>query len=251
MTDEIPPELAIIFDFFDRLPRKGPGSKASTLRALEFLKPLPPEPQVVDFGCGGGASTLPLAEAGCRVSAVDIHQPFLDEVMTAARAVGLSDRITTHVADMGEPPFPNESFDLIWAEAAIYNIGFDEGLKRWRPLLRPGGKIAVSEVTWLSDDSPQEIVDFWHREYPAITTIAENEEHLRNAGFELIDSFPLPMQDWADYYEPEQIELDRFRAEHADDPTAQAVMDALQEEIDVWRRHGEHYGYVFYLGEKS
>ena len=45
---------------FKGMTRKGPGSEASTLRALG-LCPLPEHPAVADLGCGSGASALVLA----------------------------------------------------------------------------------------------------------------------------------------------------------------------------------------------
>ena len=38
-------------------------------------------------------------------------------------------------------PFGKEEFDLIWSEGAIYNIGFQRGLKEWREYIKPGGYI--------------------------------------------------------------------------------------------------------------
>ena len=42
--------------------------------------------------------------------------------------------------------FPEGSFDLIWSEGAIYNVGFRRGLELWRPLLRPRGCHAVTDA---------------------------------------------------------------------------------------------------------
>jgi hypothetical protein len=42
------------------------------------------------------------------------------------------------VASMDKSPFRSEEFDLIWAEGAIYNIGFENGLRKWRKFLKKG-----------------------------------------------------------------------------------------------------------------
>lgn len=249
MADHSDPQMALMFSFFESVVRKGPGSEASTLKALKMLGDLPPTPRIVDFGCGAGVASLVLARATeGTITAVEIHQPFLNQLEAQAARGGLTERIRTVEADMADPPFPDGSFDLVWSEGAVYIIGFQEGLKRWRRLLRPGGSVAVSELTKLSEAPPPEAADFWTTEYPAITSIEENVSKLRSAGFEPVGHFVLPPEDWENYYRPLQEQLVIFRSETSGNAEAQAFADSLRQEIDVWRKYGDSYGYVFYLG---
>ena len=136
MTQDSDPQMALMFSFFESVVRKGPGSEASTLKALSMLDGLPPQPRIVDFGCGSGVASLVLARATQgNVTAVEIHQPFLNQLEAQAATEGLTEKIKTVEADMADPPFPDGSFDLVWSEAAIYNVGFEQGLKCWRRLL--------------------------------------------------------------------------------------------------------------------
>ena len=250
MTQDSDPQMALMFSFFEGVVRKGPGSRESTLKALSMLDGLPPQPRIVDFGCGSGVASLVLARATQgNVTAVEIHQPFLNQLEAQAATEGLTEKIKTVEADMADPPFPDSSFDLVWSEAAIYNVGFEQGLKRWRRLLRAGGFIAVSEVSWLSEAPPRRALDFWTAEYPAMTSIEENVSTLRSAGFEPVGHFILPPEDWESYYGPLQEQLAIFRSEESGNADAQAFADSLQREIDVWKGHGDSFGYVFYLGK--
>lgn len=82
-------------------------------------------------------------------------------------------------------------------------MGFTAGIEAWRPFLRPGGVIAVSEITWLRPDPPEEIRRHWDAEYPEITTAPEKIAILERGGFDLLDYFVLPSTSWLDeYYEP-------------------------------------------------
>lgn len=244
------PQMELIFSFYEGLERKGPGSDESTLKALWMLAELSDTPRIVDFGCGGGAASIALAGAiPCHMTAVDIHEPFLAEVEAAATCKGLEHRIATLAADMADPPFDDHSLDLVWSEGAIYNIGFEAGLKRWRRLLRSGGFVAVTEITWLSDNPPQEVADFWKSEYPDITTIDGNLKRLQSAGYERVGHFVLPRVDWENYYGPLEQHLAAFRVQHADNAEGQMLLEMTGHEIDMWNRYGTSYGYVFYLGK--
>ena len=144
-----------MFRLFEGLPRQGPGSEDCTREALRRLPALPAAPRVLDLGCGSGSSTLVLAAAlRTKVIAIDIHQPFLDQLQATARERGLEQLIETRCADMAAPGVPSGSVDLLWSEGAIYLLGFGDGLRLWRPLLAAGGLVAVSECSWLDANPP-------------------------------------------------------------------------------------------------
>ena len=68
-------EMEAFFKLHSGLPREGPGSDASTRKAIRALPSLPPSPRVVDLGCGPGRQTLVLAQAlSSSIIAADIHQ---------------------------------------------------------------------------------------------------------------------------------------------------------------------------------
>ena len=91
---------------------------------------------------------------------------FLVRLEQAAHERGLADRITTLAASMDELGFNDSSLDVIWSEGAIYNIGFEHGVGSWRRYLRPGGVLAVSEITWLTHQRPTELEEHWGRRTP-------------------------------------------------------------------------------------
>ena len=142
-------DLELLFELFENTPRQGPGSVETTRRALRLLPGSLQAERVLDLGCGTGGSTIVLAQhTGARVTAVDIHPPFLARLRARAEECGLADRITTVAADMANAASLGVGFDLIWAEGSAYSIGFENALRRWRPLLRAGGCLVVTELVW-------------------------------------------------------------------------------------------------------
>ena len=47
----------LFYSIFENIPRQGPGTKASTLKAFSAIKTLPQDAQILDIGCGKGVQT--------------------------------------------------------------------------------------------------------------------------------------------------------------------------------------------------
>jgi ubiquinone/menaquinone biosynthesis C-methylase UbiE len=110
---------------------------------------LPAGANVLDVGCGTGASALPAAQAvgpNGRVLGVDLSAGLLEQARTKATAYGLKN-VEFRLADMTALGFPDGHFDAVVSVFSIFFVPDMEGLVRelWR-MVRPGGKLAVT--TW-------------------------------------------------------------------------------------------------------
>jgi len=237
--------FAPLLRLFKGMSQKGPGSEASTLRALS-LCPLSARPSVADLGCGSGASALVLARSlHVQVFALDADGTALDDLWEAARSQGLLPLIVPRPGDMAAPDIPRESLDLLWSEGAIAHIGWREGLRIWKELVRPGGILAITDATWF-EDPPLEAQRAWQQWYPGMGSEVSNLEIAQALGLEVISHFRLPRQDWWDYFE----QITRQCEAHRGDESLSEVIAAMQDEIDLYRRAGHSYGYVFYILRK-
>jgi SAM-dependent methyltransferase len=237
------------FEIFDGLPRQGPGDEASTIKALTLVPGIGSGTRVLDIGCGTGLQTRVLARnSPAHFTAIDNHPPFVDEANRQARAVRLDGRIDTRVGDMHRLDFAPGSFDLIWCEGAVYVVGFEAGLRGWRPLLAPGGHLAMTEVCWSRPEPPPECAEFWAREYPAIRDTAMRLKTISECGYDIVGHFSLPASSWwDDYYRPLQQHIKEFRTRHRDEPDAGELADQIQREIDIWHRYSDWYHYEFFV----
>lgn len=151
---------------------------------------------------------------------------------------------------MRELPFDDGVFDLIWSEGAIYFMGLEAGLRAWRPLLAAGGRIAVSEMSWLSDERPQRVVSFWADAYAGMTTIAGNVQGLERAGYRLLETFVLSEAAWLEHFRaPLKRRVAELRAKYSADADALAVLDGEEAEIDFIVQDLHACSYVFYMAE--
>lgn len=236
-----------IFTLHNGLLREAPGSDDSTLKALG-LTGLSGGLTIADMGCGPGAATLLLARAlpEAWITAVDTHEPYLDTLITRAAAAGLVSRIGTLEQDMIGPGFRAGTLDLIWCEGAMYFVGVERALLHWAPLLRPGGRIVFSEAIWITKNRPKDAELFW-MDYPEMTNRTGVIERIKSAGCTLVADFVQPLSDWRAYLGPLGTRVEELRP-GADD-TLRAVLDGAVEEADLFERHGDAYGYAFFIVE--
>jgi ubiquinone/menaquinone biosynthesis C-methylase UbiE len=242
----------IFFELYESLPRQGPGNRACAVRALSLCRELPRDAAILDLGCGVGGQTLQLAElTGGSIVAVDSHAPSIERLQATVTGRGLSERIQPKVGDMANLQWPDASFDLIWSEGALYNIGIDRALRLCRRLLRPGGYLAFTDAVWRKDNPPAEIKAGFDAEYPTMGCAADVATAIERSGFSLIDHFTLPDEAWwDDFYTPMAMRIEQMRAHYRADDDALAVLDQLAAEPEMHRRYCDYYAYEFFIARR-
>jgi SAM-dependent methyltransferase len=247
-------EMELLVDLHKDGPRQGPGGEtetrlAITLSGLNGAADL----RIADIGCGTGASTLVLAqELDAQVTAVDFLPQFLARLEAAAAPAGVAERMTTLQASMDTLPFGEGTLDAIWSEGAIYNIGFEAGIEAWRRFLKPGGILALSELTWLTAQRPAELQGHWDREYPEVDTASAKMAVLERLGFSPLGYFPLPESCWLDnYYRPMQQRFPAFLARHGHSRSARAIVATEEREISLYERYKAFVSYGYYIARKA
>jgi ubiquinone/menaquinone biosynthesis C-methylase UbiE len=239
-----------IFRIYEGLNRQGPGSKELTLRALDVIKyDLPDKPKLLDIGCGCGAQTLDLAEnLSAEIIAIDIYQPYLDFLKFEASKKQLNSSVSTLNCSMSDLTFPDSSIDLLWSEGAIYITGMENGLRSWRRFLIPNGYIVFSEISWFKDNPPDPLLQYWKQNYPALKTIEQNLKSIRSIGYKVIDHFSLPTENWWDnYYNPLIQKIDALQKQSDLSEEMQKVINESDQEMDLFRKYSDWYGYEFYI----
>jgi len=246
-------DVALICEYYSNMDRQGPGSPEATLRALSFTGNLHEGSRIADLGCGTGGQTIILAQnTPGNITAIDLFPGFIDKLNGNAQKLNLQHRVKGVVGSMDKLDFQRNELDLIWCEGAIYNIGFEKGLKYWNQFLKKGGYVAVSEASWFTEDRPKEIFDFWNDAYPEIDTIPNKIAQMQKAGYMVTASFILPETCWIDnFFVPaitaRKIFLDKYKG----NKSAEEFIKYEKHEADLYYKYKEYYGYVFYIGKKK
>lgn len=239
----------VFFEVYEALPRQGPGNRACAARALGLCRELPPSPAILDLGCGVGGQTIQLAElTSGSIVAIDSHAPSIERLKATLAARGLSQRVQAQVGDMAHPEQPPESFDLIWSEGALYNIGIGNALRVCHGLLRPGGYLAFTDAVWRKEDPPPEVEASFDLDYPTMGWVEDVLIAIESCGFEQLGHFTLPDDAWwSDFYTPMEHRIDELRVKYANDAEVSSILDQLAQEPKLHRRFSDYYAYEFFV----
>ncbi|HEU19303.1 MAG TPA: class I SAM-dependent methyltransferase [Deltaproteobacteria bacterium] len=248
MIEPTPRFWEIFFELYESLPRQGPGNRASAAKALALCRDLPPSPAIIDLGCGVGGQTLQLAElTSGNIVAVDSHAPSIERLHATIAEHGLSQRISPVVGDLSNLGQPPGSFDLVWSEGALYNIGIESALRVCHKLLCPGGYLAFTDAVWRKENPPPEVKASFENDYPTMGRVPDIQAAIERSGFSLIGHFTLPDDAWwDDFYTPMEIRIEELRQKYADGE-ALTVLDQLAQEPAIHRSYSDYYAYEFFV----
>src|SRR6516162_7691875 len=140
---------------------------------------------VLDVGSGVGGPARLLAETyGCRVTGVDLSEPFVDAARYLTMRTGQSGQVAFETGDALNLPFDDGRFDAAFLQHVAMNIADRARLYREiRRVLKGGGKFATYDVV-LRDGEPHFPVP-WART-PAtsfLKTAGATREAIESAGF--------------------------------------------------------------------
>ena len=128
------------------------------LHAVLAALPLPPDPRLLDAGCGSGATLDLLAELG-RVSGVDVSE----RAVEAARQRGHED---VHLAGVEELPFGDATFDLVTCLDVIEHTPDDVStLRELRRVTKPDGHLVVTVPAYPALWSAHDVANRHYRRY--------------------------------------------------------------------------------------
>ena len=230
------------------LPREGPGSDACTREALRRLPRLPPDPVVVDLGCGPGRSVArPGAGAGGEGRRRRPPRALPRPARPGAADAGLvPPRSSRDGPTSAAPGIPAR----LGRPDLVGGVGLRPRLRggppALAPLLKPGGLMAVTECTWLVDDPPDEPRGSGRRPIrrwgPSPRTVAMP----RPPGWRSWTPSPSRRRPGGTSITPPCSPAPPPCARRPT-PSWPPLLDETEREVDLFRRHGGSYGYVFYL----
>lgn len=217
-------ELEVNKDYFRRNLNK------YTRKAFLMLPKLE-KPRILDIGCGSGVPTIELAKlSDGEIIGIDVDEFLLEKLTGKIKKEGFSDRVKTKKCSLFEMDFPDESFNIIWAEGSISVIGFERGLMDWKRLLKTNGFLVIHDDT---------------------KNMSYKLKKIPNCGYKLINHFSLPKDAWwKEYYKPLETRIKELRIRYKNNQDALKMLKKYKEEIDMVKKNPKKFGSMFYIMQK-
>ena len=141
---------------------------------------------VLDVGCGAGVEVVRFGRAGARVTGVDAAPNAVALARANAEQQGVAARLD--VADGEALPYPDASFDLVYAHGIVQYAADDRRVvAECHRVLRPGGLLVVqvyNRRSWLQVLSKVMKVPLEHEDAPVLRRYTWGELQ------ELVGAFP-------------------------------------------------------------
>jgi SAM-dependent methyltransferase len=132
---------------------------------------------VLEVGCGAGVDLARFAKGGAQVTGVDLSSSAIDLARANFAQQGLEGRFD--VADGERLPFPDNSFDLVFAHGVVqYTANPRQLVEECHRVVKPGGEAVFqvyNRISWLNALSKLMKVPLEHDDAPVILKFSIGE----------------------------------------------------------------------------
>ena len=140
---------------------------------------------VLEVGCGAGVDLARFAKGGAEVTGVDLAPSAIELARANFSQQGLLGRF--EVADGEHLPFPDNSFDLVYAHGVVqYTANPRQLVEECRRVVKPGGEAVFqvyNRISWLNALSKLMKVPLEHEDAPVLRKYSAGEFRALLSGF--------------------------------------------------------------------
>jgi len=186
---------------------------------------------ILDVGCGSGVPTIELAKISKGyIIGIDIDETSLDLLHRKIKGRGLNNQVSVIKNSILTMDFPEESFDIIWAEGSVFVTGFENSIKKWRRFIKPNGFLVIHDE---NKDKTKKL------------------EMITKYGYVLIGQFELSdTLWWIDYYTPLEHLIQEFRHKFPNDSELLNELNKDQIEINKCKSNAVVFSSFFVIMQK-
>lgn len=175
-----------------------PGGYAATDQLCAQMN-LNKDSNVLDLACGVGTTSFYLAKKyKCKVTGIDISNDLIKIAKAELAGSNQENNISFQPADALKMPFPDNSFDVVIAQAFFILIDNKEtALKEIYRVLKPGGYFGSLELSWFKTPLKEVYDELLEKActtfIPRTVKFEEWEKFFKSANFTHIKTIKNPM----------------------------------------------------------
>jgi cyclopropane fatty-acyl-phospholipid synthase-like methyltransferase len=187
---------------------------------------------VLDLCSGTGGPAVLLAQHyGCRVTCVELHEPFLEHARRRAEEAGVSHLLTLIHADAAEYMNDPGRFGAAICLGAAGVLGsFEDAATALRATVPTGGHVVIGDLYRLDgvtlevgNDAPTWLIDA----VQSSTTLSERLDELVRSRLAPITVIPSSEEDWSTYSSLIWLSVEDWMEEHPAHPEGQSMATSV------------------------
>jgi cyclopropane fatty-acyl-phospholipid synthase-like methyltransferase len=213
-----------------------------------------PQSQIANFGFGKGNESLLLARVyNAPVVAVEQRENYISSFEQILGKEKLENKIRIIKAPLDKLPFESESFDLIVSEGGTDYFDFGYRISQWKPYLKCGGYLAVSELCFLKESELRdELADYLSDNYPwrEIETIDNNLSRIKESGYRVCGQHKFPESCWSDYFMDMSTCFESMPKRWKVSREGYQVEEYIEKSKYIHRMYEEWFCYVYFVMRK-
>ncbi len=205
--------------------------------------------RVIDVGCGKAALLVDLARHyGAIGLGVDINAAFLSEGRALAERHGVATLVTLMETEASRLEVEPGSFALALCIGSTHALGgYPETLRALARLVRPGGHVLAGQGYWRR--APEE--EYLERLGATVDEMTTHEGNIAagiTEGLDAAGAWISGDDEWDRYEELYAHTVERYVAEHPEDPDTPAMLERIRRWRETYRRWGrDTLGFGLYL----
>jgi SAM-dependent methyltransferase len=209
-----------------------PGA-AETVRIIAETVQPSESTKLVDVASGKGEAAATLAsQFGCRIVAVEPFDAFVHISTAKLWFFNLRDLVTVVRANGTKLPIRDGALDAAYCIGGPSIVGLEKALAEMARVVRPGGHVIVSDLTWRSKPGPLGAEWKWLAEAAQITA-EEYAGAIEAAGLQVTRTHIHPPSDWEPYHGPMLAVAQEAKTST---PTDVFFADEVESSVDLERR---------------
>lgn len=243
-----------LLKYYDSLYYHCPADEEITKKVLKQVRLKKQQPSIANFGFGKGNECVLLAQTyDASVVAVEQNDSYLNAFRERIDREGLSGRIKTIKAPLDKLPFEDGSFDLILSEGGIAYSGFGFRINSWKPYLKEGGYLALSELCLVKEaELPYELADYLCDNYPfrEIGTIGCKLSQIKDAQYRLCGQYKLPDSCWLDFYRDKSNCYEEMPEKWKNSGEGRRVAEYIGNARYIYSMYSDYFCYTYFILRK-